>query len=359
MKRLTKKQNWFKMQKLTAKDRLYVGLDVHKNSIAAAFHLNSRIVHTFSTTAQYAPLIKQLLPLKKALRLIVYEAGPTGFGLARALQAAGLPVQVVAPTTIARPAQVRTKTDRLDCRSLAEGAAKGDFKKTVAIPTPQQEAERQLPRLRDQLVSKRRRVRQQIKSFLLQHNLHELVLLDHWTQRAIAELRRLQLSSPLRFTLDIYLYEMDCLQDSIQHVEAELQALGQTQRHQQAMTILQSHPGVGPVTAWAFHLELFGPQRFTKPSQVAAFIGLAPRLHQTGPHSRGGPIVKTGREQLRSKLIEATWAWMRHDAHARDVYYRLCRNTGNPNKAIVALARRLAIHLWTMLCTHQCYRPAA
>lgn len=359
MKSLTKKQNWFKMQKLTAKDSLYVGLDVHKNSIAVAFWLNGRIELTFNTSAQHVPLIRQLLQVKKALRLIVYEAGPTGFGLARAFQEAGLPVAVIAPATAPRPAQTRTKTDSLDCQALAEGAAKETFKHFVAIPTLQEEAERQLPRLRDQLVRKRRRVRQQIKSFLLQHNLHELVLLDHWTQRAIAELRRLQLSSPLRFTLDIYLSEMDHLQTCIQEVEAQLETLGQTQRHQQAMTILQSHPGVGPVTAWAFHLELFGPQRFTKPSQVAAFIGLAPRLHQTGPHSRGGPIVKTGREQLRSKLIEATWAWMRHDAHARDVYYRLCRNTGNPNKAIVALARRLAIHLWTMLCTHQCYRPAA
>lgn len=359
MKRLTKKQNWFKMQKLTAKDRLYVGLDVHKNSIAAAFHLNGRIVHTFSTTAQYAPLIKQLLPLKKALRLIVYEAGPTGFGLARALQAAGLTVRVVAPTTIARPAQMRTKTDRLDCRSLAESAAKGDFKKTVAIPTPQQEAQRQLLRLRDQLVSKRRRVRQQIKSFLLQHGLDQRFTFQHWTQKAITELRQLELHPALRFTLDIYLSEMDHLHTCIDEVEAQLKALCQSRPHRSAMAILQSHPGVGPATAWSFHLELFRPQRFTKPSQVAAFIGLSPRLHQTGTRSRGGPIVKTGRQQLRSKLIEASWIWIQHDSHARNVYHRLYRNSGNGNKAIVGMARRLAIHLWTMLCTQQCYHPAA
>ena len=85
MKRLTNKQTWFKMQKLTAKDKLYVGLDVHKNSIAVACQLNGRIALTFNTSARHDPLIRELLRVKKALRLIVYEAGPTGFGLARAL----------------------------------------------------------------------------------------------------------------------------------------------------------------------------------------------------------------------------------------------------------------------------------
>lgn len=267
---------------------------------------------------------------------------------------------MVAPSTIARPAQVRTKTDRLDCRSLAEGAAKGDFKKNVvAIPTVEEEAQRQLPRLRDQLISKRRRVRQQIKSFLLQHGLTQRISFQRWSQKAIIELRQLELHRALRFTLNIYLSEMDHLQTCIEELEAQLKALCQSKPHRRAMAILQSHPGVGPATSWSFYFELFRPQRFTKPSQIAAFIGLAPRLHQTGTRSRGGPIVKTGREQLRSKLIEAAWIWIQHDSHARSVYYRLSRNTGSSNKAIVGLARRLAIHLWAMLCSRQCYRPAA
>ena len=112
MRRVTKKQTWFKMHKLTSRDNLYVGLDVHKNSIAIAFYLNGRIELTFNTSAQHTPLIRQLLRVKQALRLIVYEAGPTGYSLARALKKAGLPVRIISPATTPRPARRHRHTRR-------------------------------------------------------------------------------------------------------------------------------------------------------------------------------------------------------------------------------------------------------
>ena len=151
MKRLTKKQNWFKQQNLTSQDKLYVGLDVHKKSISVAIWLNDALAITFTTSAESARLIQQLQPLKKAIQWIVYEAGPTGYGLARALEKANLPVQVISPAHTPQPAKRQSKTDRLDCRKLAEYAAKG-LLQPVTIPTEQEEADRQLQRLRDQLV---------------------------------------------------------------------------------------------------------------------------------------------------------------------------------------------------------------
>jgi len=357
MKRLTKKQNWFKQQNLTPKDKIYVGLDVHKKSISLAIWRNGQIELTFNTSADYARLIKQLQPLKKAIKLIVYEAGPTGYGLARALEKAQLPVQVISPANTPRPAKRQSKTDGLDCRKLAEYAAKG-LLKPIAIPTEQEEADRQLHRLRDQLASKRRRVRQQIKSFLLQHGLAEPDGLKSWTIAALDELQALRLNPALRFTLDMYLEEMKQIRIYLERTEAQLQALTAQERHHRPMEILRSHPGVGPVTAWAFRLEVFRPERFAQAPEVASFLGLAPRISQSGQTTREGPIVKTGREQLRSKLIEASWVWIQHDAQAREVYGRLCSNTGNANKAIVAMARRLAIRLWKMLCDDQLYRRA-
>lgn len=358
MKSLTKKQNWFKNQNLTVKDKIYVGLDVHKKSISVAIWLNGQIELPFNTSTNYATLIKQLQPLKKAIKLIVYEAGPTGYSLARTLEKAHLPVQVISPANTPRPSKRCSKTDRLDCRQLAVFAAKG-LLKPVAIPSLQEEADRQIHRLREQLVNKRRRVRQQIKSFFLQHGLTESPGLHRWTKASITELRTLELDSALRFTLNIYLAEMDQLQTCIEDTEAQLQSLSGKQRHRQAIRVLTSHPGVGSVTAWAFRLEIFRPERFAKATEVANFLGLSPRISQSGSTTREGPIVKTGREQLRAKLIEASWIWIQHDPQARDVYYRLCSNTGNGNKAIVALARRLAIHLWKMLCTKQMYKSAA
>ena len=357
MKRLTKKQNWFKQQNLTQKDKIYVGLDVHKTSISVAIWLNGQIELTFNASADYARLIKQLQPIQKAIQRVVYEAGPTGYGLARTMQKAKLPVQVISPANTPRPSKRCSKTDRLDCCPLAEFAAK-DLLKPVTIPTEQEEADRQLQRLRDQLVSKRRRIRQQIKSFLLQHSIAEPDGLTGWSLAAINTLQEIRLHTALRFTLDMYLDELAQILMYLEHTEAELQALSQQKRHHRAIKILRSHPGVGPVTAWAFRLELFRPERFDQGTEVAGFLGLAPRISQSGQTTREGPIVKTGRPQLRSKLIEASWVWIRYDAQARNVYTRLRTNTGNANKAIVAMARRLAIRLWKMLCDDQLYRSA-
>ena len=355
MKRLTKKQNWFKQQNLTPKDKIYVGLDVHKKSISVAIWLNDQIELTFTASADYARLIKQFQPIQKAIQRVVYEAGPTGYGLARAMEKANLPVQVISPANTPRPSKRGSKTDRLDCCQLAEFAAK-ELLKPVTIPTEQEEADRQLQRLRDQLVSKRRRIRQQIKSFLLQYSIAEPDGLQGWSLAAIDALKALPLNTALRFTLDMYLEEMAQIQMYQEHTEAELQTLSQQKRHCRPLKILRSHPGVGPVTAWAFRLEMFRPDRFEQGTEVAGFLGLAPRIHQSGQTTREGPITKTGRPQLRSKLIEASWIWIQHDAQARQVYNRLRSNTGNANKAIVAMARRLAIRLWKMLCDDQWYR---
>ena len=155
MSKISPKSAAFKMKNLTDQDQVYLGLDVHKYSIAVAIWRHDQVVKTFTTSADPAALTAQLLPLPKALRLIVYEAGPTGYGLARFLIKAHLPVQVVSPAHTPRPAQRQNKTDRLDGRQLAQYAAKG-LLRPLRIPTELEEADRQLVRLRDQLVVQRR-----------------------------------------------------------------------------------------------------------------------------------------------------------------------------------------------------------
>ena len=117
-----------------------------------------------------------------------------------------------------------------------------------------------------------------------------------------------------------------------------------------AIRIFKSHPGVGNIVAWAFRAEMFNITRFNKPKQISKYTGLCPRISQSGQTSRQGPITKTGRRQLRAMLIQAAWVWYRRDPNARQIYNRLLQNTGNGKKAIVGLAKRIAIHLWRMLC---------
>ena len=165
-KRVSKKVSWFKENNLTVQDEIYVGIDVHKDQYRMAIWHNGRIGCVYSTSSDNNKLLQDLRRIRNSLKNVVYEAGPTGYGLVRLLRSADLPAEIIATTKTPRLTDSTGKTDRLDCQQLAEYAAKG-LLTFVAIPTEQQEADRQVVRLRDQLVAKRKRIMRQIKGFLL------------------------------------------------------------------------------------------------------------------------------------------------------------------------------------------------
>ena len=334
-----------------------VGLDVHKRSISVAVRAGGAVIRQGVVTSPDA-LLAQLARYRRGLVAVVYEAGPTGFGLARALQAAGMPVMVVAPSRMPRPVGRGNKSDRLDCLLLAEYAEKG-LLRPVAIPMEREEQDRQLIRLRFQMMENQRRTKQRIRSFLLYHGIAEPLALGNWSQRAVRQLERMPLPEMLRIELDLYLTELTHAREMVRHIEEGLRELAKTPRYAEAMAYLTSHPGVGPTTAMAFLLEIFDPARFINTRQVSAYLGLAPGVRQSGERRREGPLLPAGRGDLRALLVEAAWQWIRRDAPARKVYERLRTNTGCSQKAIVAMARRMAIHLWTMAIRKESYRPAA
>ena len=339
---------------LTKDDEVYVGIDAHKKSHSVAIWLNDAPAIDFVMPAENEKLVKLLEKLRIALKMIVYEAGPTGYSLARQLQKASLPTKVVAPSKTPRQSARDSKTDRLDCRTLAKYAAKG-LLKPISIPTKLQEADRQLTRIREQLVSKQTRVKQQIKSFLLQHGLKEPMGLKYWSDDAITKLKAINLAQQLRFCLDILLEELYSLRTQIQKTERQLKETFSQQRHMPKMKVLLTHPGIGPVIARQFAGEIFSPKRFKHKTELAKYVGLSPTIIQSGQSLRNGPVTKTGRPQLRSNLIEAAWVWIRKDAHAYKTFLRILHNTGEKNKAITAMTRRLAIHLWKMVCENKPY----
>jgi transposase len=343
-----------------AGERVHVGLDVHKKSIHVAVWSvqQEQIVRQWVTAADYARLVEQLEPFRGAIVRMVYEAGPTGYRLARLLAGAKLPVQVIAASKTPQVADRLAKSDGLDCRQLAEYSAKGLLHR-VAIPTEQQEADRQVTRLRDCWTSKRRRVQQQIKSFLLQHGLAEPDGLASWSAKGIEELSGIALGPELRFALDLMVEELAQLNGQLLRINQQIRQLSKTDRHGPAVEVLTSHPGVGLTVAMAFCTELHQARQFTDAAQVGQYVGLAPRVSQSGQTRRDGPICRTGRGPLRALLTKAAWVWIRFDESAKKVFNRLTGNTGSVQKAIVGMARRLAIRLWRMMVTGEVYRVAA
>jgi transposase len=296
--------------------------------------------------------------LRAALVRVVYEAGPTGYRLARRLRSAGLPVQVVAPSKTPQRADRSAKSDRLDCVQLAAYSA-AHLLRPVAIPSEQEEADRQVLRLRDQVIRKLRRVKQQIKSFLLQHGIAEPAGLKNFSAEGVDALGRLALRDELRFCLDELVAELAEVQARLRRVNRRTEQLAAEARHAPAVAVLESHPGVGPVTAMTFRTELHQAARFREAAQVGQYFGLAPRVRQSGAMRRDGPISKTGRGHARAILVQAAWRWVAQDPSAKEVYARLLHNTGTPQKAIVGVARRLAVRLWRMMTRGERYRRAA
>ena len=97
-----------------------------------------------------------------------------------------------------------------------------------------------------------------------------------------------------------------------------------------------------------FRVEVLHPERFPTGQKLAAYLGLAPWVGQSGESRRDGPVMKAGNKRVRRQLVEASWQWKRRDPKAQAVYRRLVANTGSSKKAITAMARRLGIRLWRL-----------
>jgi transposase len=340
-------------------EAVHVGVDVHKASYSVALFSDRRgLIATWVQPARPEVLRERLRPLQEGVAQVVYEAGPTGFALARGLRAEGFQAQVIAPSKLLAPVGPEAKSDRLDCRRLAQLAAKG-LLHPVRVPAEQEEADRQVLRLRELLVRKAHAVQSQIKSFLLQHAIAEPVGLGHWSKKSVAALRGLALLPELQFCLDLLLDELAHAQEQVKRVTVRLKELAEAERHREATAVLCSVPGVGVLTAAAFRLELPEPERFDHGGQVARMVGLAPQVRQSGETRREGGLLKSGNARLRTVLVEAAWRWVRYDGAAAGRYRRLVGNTGSGKKAIVAMARRLGVLLWRLSVHGGPYRSVA
>jgi len=335
----------------------YVGIDVHKRSYYLALRRADGRTVSAVTPPSPSAILHLLLGLKINIGAVAYESGPTGFSLVRFLEDAGIPVIVAAPSKIPRPVTRDAKCDRLDCLKLAEYAAKGMLK-PIALPSPEEEARRTLLRRRHMLVDTVRRCRQRIKGLILFLGVEEPKELEHWHQDVETVLLALPMEPAALLTLESYLRELAFNLEELRRVELQLKSMTKAKDLSKTMTCLQSVPGVGSVVATTFALEIFRPDRFNRPEQVTSYIGLAPVVRHSGNKTPSGRLVPVGQARLRSLLIEAAWMWKTKDPHAQAIYTRLLGKTGIAQKAITAVARRLAIILWRLCIEQRIYRPA-
>lgn len=333
---------------------LTIGMDVHKKSYDVALISSEGASWACTGPASASWIIEMIQEHGLDVRLVAYEAGPTGFSTARAFRSAGIECLVAAPAQIPRPASAAAKTDRLDCLRLAKLAAQGMLH-PVTIPTTEEEAARDLVRRRHDLVKSLRVAKLRIRSRLLFWGVAEPAGLENWSRAAVRALGLLELPLEARRTLDSLLRELAFVREELRTVERQIAELCEQPKDNEVIRHLQTVPGVGPVVSATFRQELFRPERFERAEELAKYLGLAPVPRQSGESKSRARLMPTGQKVLRSLLVEAAWRWKSADPWAQECYRKLLGRCGLAQKAICALARRLAIVLWRISIERRAY----
>ncbi len=287
----------------------YVGLDVHKDTTVVAVAESGRE----GEVRLYGTISSDLHALEKALRKlggegvtlhVVYEAGPTGYGLYRRLQQLAIDCIVVAPSKTPQPKGARQKTDRRDAEQLARLHRAGELT-AIYVPDAVDESVRDLTRARADAVHDLTRAKQRLKSFLLRQG-YRYQGKANWSEAHQRYLRELVLPLPaLKAVLEEYLLAITQASQRVARLDELLAAQVPAWRLYPAVQALMCLRGFQLTAAAVLVAELGDVRRFTHPRHVMAFLGLVPREHTSGDNRKLGGITKAGNAHARWILTEA------------------------------------------------------
>jgi transposase len=294
-----------------AKVRSWVGLDVHAATvIAVTVDGESGELRVRRLSGETAEVVAFCAGLPGPAR-VGYEAGPTGFGLARALAAAGVGCVVAAPGKIERPAQDRVKTDRRDAERLARLLMVGGLH-AVRVPSREEEALRDLVRAREDVRGDLMRARHRMGKLLLRHDVRYDGAGDNWTQRHRDWLGRVELGDRgAQVTLHDYLGAIDALVVRRDALEATIAELVPRSPWAQTVARLRCLRGIDTLSAVGLCAEIGDFDRFARAGQLASYLGVVPSEDSSGQRRRLGSITKTGSRHARRLLVEAAWHYRR------------------------------------------------
>lgn len=335
---------------------LSAGLDVDQRGSAVAVidPSSGEIVYDGRVSHDVQSWQRFLTRLPGCRMAAFYEAGPMGNTLCRRLRSLGVDCRVVAPSQVPKASNLQqTKTDRRDAFTLAQLCFHPP-RSFVRLPTEQEEARRQLVRLREQLLEDKQRMMRRIKSLLLNYGITPSSEQGQsWSKAWRQWLRECDTGyEDLRFTLDVMLDELEAIEEQLERINERLRQLAKHPDYREAASRLTKIPGVGPLLTMTFLLELFRPEEFISAEALAAHCGLTPCEYSSGGKQRRGHITHWGPPALRRLLVEATWTWVAKDAQAQQRFHAI-RAGKSPKVAIVGMARRLAVALWAMTVKKQ------
>ena len=360
--------------------KVYIGIDAHKESNVVALAFAGR-----STPEVYGKLPADIPAFIKNIRRIMskyklekqdisfcYEAGPTGFVLARRLRDLRFECEVIAPSLIPTKASDRIKTDRRDARKLAGLFRAGELT-YVHIPDARDEVIRDVCRARTDAVEVQKRAKQQLGAMLLRNG-HRYKGLSTWNEAHMRYLRELVVpDATQKIVLEEYLQRIDTSVAQVQRFEYHMNELLNDWSRRNFVEALQGFRGFQLVASMVITSELGDLTRFEHPRQLMAYLGLVPSEHTSSDSRRQGSITKSGNTHARWMLIEAAQHYrlkpkisrilsLRQEGLSREVravswraqnrlhrrYARLALRGLHRNKVIVAVARELLAFIWEL-----------
>ena len=330
-----------------AKARTLVGLDVHATKIVAAVldAETGELAH-FRMSGETNAAAAFCAGLPRPVRA-TYEAGPTGYALARELTRRRIGCVVAAPSKIPRASGDRVKTDLRDAEHLVRLLMAGKLH-PVRVPGQEEEALRDLVRAREQLREDLMRSRHRLSKLLLRHGIR----FDDgraWTDAHRRWLATVELEWPAaQSTLRDLQGAIDALTHRREQLEREIIGLLPSSPWAQQVDRLRCLRGVDTLTAAGLCAEIGDFERFARPGQLMSYVGLVPSENTTGQQRRLGSITKTGSGHARRLLVEAAWHYRKRPQVGKTLSER---HDGQPPEAIaIAWSAQLRLHrVWDRL----------
>jgi transposase len=356
-------------------------MDTHKKQHAVAvLDCHSGEIRQFSvrnTLKDVSKMVKKIARQASAEIKFCYEAGVCGFTLQRRIEAMGHKCSVIAPSLVPVKPGERVKTDRRDAKKLLGHFVAGQLTE-VYPPNDEQEAAREITRVRNSAAVNLKRTRQQLLNFLTRHG---YIYRDgkNWTQKHLQWMRAIEFDQrDLLEVFELHYAEYEhCLQ-RLETLDKQLEELAQRPEYRETVGLLRCFKGIDTLTAIILITEIFEFGRFDSPEQLMSYLGLTPSQYSSGERSQPGAITKTGNTIVRRLLIESSWHYRHRPSVGKELkrrrkgqpqwaidiadramlrlhqrFWRLIRAGKMQNKAVVAVARELAGFIWAIMRQHQ------
>jgi transposase len=325
--------------------KTFVALDVHLGAtVAAIIDRDSGELRRRRLSGRSADVVEFVSGLEGPVR-VTYEAGPTGFVLARRLEAAGIDCLVCAPGLIPRGPSDRVKTDQRDADRLARLLVAGELHR-VTVPSVEAESLRDLVRAREDLRGDLMSARHRVAKLLMRHDVRFEGTQRNWTRPHLEWLETVRFDQPgTQAAFDDYIGAIELLLARRGELECALAEQLPVSPWAQTARRLVCLRGIGTLTAAGLCAEIGDFARFEHPAQLMSYLGVVPSAHSSGTRRRQGSITKSGSKHARRLLIEAAWHYRRPPRLSQSLRAR----QADADPKIVALSwktQRRLHHVW-------------